>query len=216
MNTLIDTYFWLHNGVFRRLKCFDGIPALALRLFVAPIMIVAGLNKFEHFDSTVSWFGDVLGMPFPELMAFLAATTELGGGLLLLVGLAVRWISIPLMFTMLIAAATVHWEYGWFAIAPTSAASSPARVAAALHIPAAVKSQAGTRQTRALVSEARQVLQQHGDYERLTSKGPFVILNNGIEFAATYFLMLLVLLFSGGGRFVSIDYWLDRWLRLPE
>ena len=36
------------------------------------------------------------------------------------------------------------------------------------------------------------------------------ILNNGIEFSAIYFAMLLSLFFMGGGRFVSIDYWLKR------
>jgi len=37
-----------------------------------------------------------------------------------------------------------------------------------------------------------------------------VILNNGIEFAATYALMLLVLITNGGGRYTSIDYWIAR------
>ena len=41
-------------------------------------------------------------------------------------------------------------------------------------------------------------------------KGGFVILNNGIEFAATYFVKLLVLVFTGGGRFISADDWLVR------
>ncbi|MGB5096622.1 MAG: hypothetical protein WBN82_01805 [Porticoccaceae bacterium] len=44
----------------------------------------------------------------------------------------------------------------------------------------------------------------------LAEKGNFVVLNNGIEFAATYFIMLLSLFFSGGGRYVSLDYWLAR------
>ena len=37
-----------------------------------------------------------------------------------------------------------------------------------------------------------------------------MVLNNGIEFAATYFIMLLSLLFTGGGRYSSLDYWLAR------
>ncbi|MEF1306676.1 AraC family transcriptional regulator, partial [Vibrio owensii] len=36
------------------------------------------------------------------------------------------------------------------------------------------------------------------------------MLNNGMEFAATYFVMLLVLFFYGGGRYVSLDYWLRK------
>ncbi len=37
-----------------------------------------------------------------------------------------------------------------------------------------------------------------------------MILNNGIEFGVTYLVMLLSLLFTGGGRFTSIDYYLSR------
>jgi hypothetical protein len=36
------------------------------------------------------------------------------------------------------------------------------------------------------------------------------IFNNGIEFAATYGIMLLVLLFIDGGRCISVDYWINR------
>jgi len=212
---LIDTYFWLHDGLAARLKLLDWVPPLCLRLVLAPVMIVAGLNKFEHFDTTVAWFGDGIGLPLPGLMAFLAASTELAGGLLLLIGLAVRWISVPLMFTMVVAAATVHWENGWFAIASSNGQTSPARAVAMLGVPAAVKSMEGTAETRAILSRSRQILQQHGNYQYLTSRGPLVILNNGIEFAAIYFLMLMVLLRTGGGRIISTDYWLNRWLRLP-
>lgn len=44
----------------------------------------------------------------------------------------------------------------------------------------------------------------------LYEKGKPVILNNGIEFSAIYFVMLLSLFFTGGGRFVSLDYWLTK------
>ena len=36
-----------------------------------------------------------------------------------------------------------------------------------------------------------------------------MVLNNGIEFAATYFIMLLVLFFIGAGKFFSVDYYLS-------
>jgi uncharacterized membrane protein YphA (DoxX/SURF4 family) len=44
----------------------------------------------------------------------------------------------------------------------------------------------------------------------LTSSGNFVVLNNGIEFSATYFIMLLALFFTGAGRYASVDYWIRR------
>ena len=42
-----------------------------------------------------------------------------------------------------------------------------------------------------------------------------MVLNNGIEFAVTYPVMLLSLLFTGGGRYVSVDYYLSRRLGSP-
>ena len=44
----------------------------------------------------------------------------------------------------------------------------------------------------------------------LTENGSFVISNGGVEWAATYLVMLLPLFFWGGGRYVSIDYWIAR------
>tara|TARA_B110000014_G_scaffold256234_1_gene239073 strand:- start:1004 stop:1438 length:435 start_codon:yes stop_codon:yes gene_type:complete len=34
--------------------------------------------------------------------------------------------------------------------------------------------------------------------------------NNGIELSVTYLSMLLLLFFSGGGRFLSLDYWVSQ------
>jgi hypothetical protein len=65
---------------------------------------------------------------------------------------------------------------------------------------------------------ARNILQEHGNYDWLTQTGPITVLKNGIEFAATYFIMLLTLFFIGAGRYLSLDYWIRkraRGLRLP-
>ena len=34
--------------------------------------------------------------------------------------------------------------------------------------------------------------------------------SNGIEMAITYSSMLVILLFSGGGKFLSLDYWISK------
>jgi hypothetical protein len=39
------------------------------------------------------------------------------------------------------------------------------------------------------------------------------VLNNGIELAATEFVMLLALFFMGAGRYLSADYWIARRFR---
>jgi uncharacterized membrane protein YphA (DoxX/SURF4 family) len=190
METLAQGYYSAHNAIFSRLKYLDGLAPLALRLYLVPIFWMAGTQKIAGMENTIEWFGNPdwgLGLPFPSLLAHLAAYTEVVGALLLLLGLATRWISIPLMFTMLVAIFAVHWGNGWAAIADSSAQDVAVRLGA-----------------------ARDVLGEHGNYEWLTGKGNFVILNNGIEFGVTYLLMLFVLLFTGGGRFTSVDYFLAK------
>ena len=60
------------------------------------------------------------------------------------------------------------------------------------------------------IGKIRSIVDEHGFVDYLYEKGKPSILNNGIEFAAIYFAMLLSLFFTGGGRFVSVDYWLRR------
>lgn len=182
------------------LRHLDGLPALALRLYLVPVFWMAGMQKLTHFADTVDWFGSPdggLGLPFPVLMAALATAAELGGAILLAVGLATRWICIPLLVTMLVAIFAVHLENGWQAIADPSGPFANAQVL-----------MAGEKLER-----IRELLQEHGDYDWLTASGSVAILNNGIEFAVTYAAMLLALMVQGGGRYVSLDYWLARWVR---
>ncbi len=214
MHTLVANYTRLHRTVFDRLQNIDGVAPLLLRLYLAPIMIAAGLHKFSNFDDMVAWFGNPdwgLGLPLPALMVFLAAFAEFVGGIALLIGFAVRWFALPLLVSMAVAAGTVHWQHGWFAIAPGDPDTSTARVLAMVGVDGAESSLENSREVGKRVAAARSLLKQHGNYGWLTEKGSFVVLNNGIEFAATYFVMLLSLLFTGAGRYVSVDYWLARW-----
>lgn len=184
------------QSLLDKTRSLDFLAPLALRLYLVPIFWMAGSKKLADFDSTVAWFGNPdwgLGLPFPEVMAALASITEAGGAILLLIGLGVRWVSIPLMVTMVVAAVTVHWQNGWLAIAEGSGFFANDRTIGAIE----------------RLDRAREILQQHGNYEWLTENGSIVILNNGIEFAATYTIMLLVLFFNGAGR-ASLDYWLSR------
>jgi putative oxidoreductase len=178
----------------------DFIAPLLLRLYLIPIFWMAGTQKLAHFSDTVDWFGNPdwgLGLPFPLLMATLAVSAELGGAILLTLGLATRWISIPLIFTMLVAAVTVHLQHGWLAISTAVGPFATERTIGAIE----------------RLDRAKSILQEHAHYEWLTENGSLVILNNGIEFAATYVIMLLALLYLGGGRYISLDYWLAKRFR---
>jgi hypothetical protein len=91
----------------------------------------------------------------------------------------------------------VHLENGWQAIADAKSPWPPEDI-----------EEAGNR-----LEAARAILQEHGNYDWLTSSGSFVISNNGIEWAATYFVMLLALFFIGAGRYLSVDHWIAKKFR---
>ena len=193
----MDKLLQLHR-LLDKTRAIDFLGPLALRLYLAPIFWMAGTSKFSAFENTVAWFGNPdwgLGLPFPMLMAFLAATTETLGSVMLLFGVGVRWISIPLMFTMLVAAFSVHWQHGWQAIADTKFC---------------LFNCSDAQEAAVRLDKAKEILQQYGNYDWLTEQGSFVVLNNGIEFATTYFIMLLVLFFLGAGNYASVDYWVGR------
>jgi len=191
------TYFRQAQSQLDRTRAVDFLAPLALRLYLAPVFWVAGMNKLSDIDSVIAWFGNEqwgLGLPMPELLAWLATLTELGGAVLLLTGLAVRWVTLPLMVTMLVAIFSVHWQNGWQAVADPMSPFPPADIDGAME----------------RLARAKELLQEHGHYPWLTEKGSFVVSNNGIEWATTYFVMCLSLFFSGAGRWVSADYWIGR------
>lgn len=185
------------HTLLNKTREIDFLGPLLLRMYLVPVFWMAGSKKVEGFDGIVEWFGNTewgLGLPFPFLMALLATGTEFFGAIALFFGAAVRWFSIPLMITMVVAAGSVHWDNGWQAITDPSAPFANERVIEASNKLAIVK----------------EVLQEHTDYDYITSSGSVVMLNNGIEFSVTYFVMLLALLFMGAGRYVSVDYWVER------
>ena len=206
------------QNLLDKFRALDFLAPLALRLYLVPIFWMGGTMKlnnagldclsgangpcnFAPKQDIIDWFGNVewgLGLPFPELMAYLASYTEYFGAILLLIGLAVRWIAIPLMVTMVVAAVTVHLPNGWLAIADGTGVFATPRTEGAIE----------------RLDAAKNILQEHGNYSWLTENGSFVVLNNGIEFSATYFIMLLALFFIGAGKYFSVDYFIARkWRR---
>lgn len=185
----------LMNTLKRRLdatRIADFLGPLALRLYLVPVFWVAGTNKLGNMDDVIAWFGNPdwgLGLPFPALMAWLATGAEVAGAVALLIGLATRFFALPLMATMLVAAFSVHWKNGWQAVADPQSPFPGPNVDGAME----------------RLDKAKDLLRDHGNYDWLTGTGNFVVSNNGIEWAATYFVMLLALYFSGAGR-LSLDH----------
>ncbi len=90
-----------------------------LSLFLARLAVAYGfydpaMQKWSDMGSVVTWF-ESIGIPFPTLNAYLAASTEILGVVLLTLGLFTRLISIPLMVVMVVAITTVHLSHGFSA-----------------------------------------------------------------------------------------------------
>lgn len=202
----------------------DGVASLALRLILGPVLIISGWEKLTG----TNYFGGMMdSFPFPfsilpaELSWQMSIWIELIGGFLLLAGLAVRWISLPLMVMMFVAGYSVHMKNGWAAIAPSF--PSPVCVEGTTEYDEAgpfttfvecLNTNERTIEASKRLAKAKTILREHGNYRYLNGSGSIVKLNNGIEFAATYFVMLLALLIIGGGRYLSTDYWLARKFRI--
>ena len=137
----------IHN-ILKGFEALEFLPLFLIRLYLFYVLWFAGMNKIDSFDKFSGYLG-TLGVPFPDIFTWLVIITEAGGAALILIGLFVRWSSIPLLVVMFFAGYLVHWQNGW----PHEA--------------------------------------------------------NGIEFAAIYSLMLLTLLCFGGGKYLSLDYWVS-------
>jgi len=90
----------------------SDMPLLIIRIIIAYGFWGPGIMKWNNIGNVAEWFGS-LGIPFPTLNAYLSAATEIGGAILLILGLGTRIISIPLMIVMLVAVFTVHLGNGF-------------------------------------------------------------------------------------------------------
>ena len=82
---------------------------LLIRVYWGWLFLQSGIGKFGHIDKVVSFFTD-LGIPAPTLNAYFNASLETVGGILLILGLASRLISVPLLINMIVAYITADRE----------------------------------------------------------------------------------------------------------
>lgn len=87
---------------------------LIIRLYWGWSFFQTGLGKLKNLERTTGFFASI-NIPMPKLNAIVAGSVECGGGLLLLLGLGTRVVSVPLMFTMIVAYITADNE-AWHAI----------------------------------------------------------------------------------------------------
>ncbi len=108
LNSLYTTYH-------RLLPHVQSAVLLFVRITMGWGFFLSGKGKLLHLEKTTEFFAS-LNLPLPHFQAILAGSTEMIGGLLLLVGLGTRFISIPLVFTMVVAYLTAHREEGFLSL----------------------------------------------------------------------------------------------------
>lgn len=104
----------MNTHITQKINYLKALPLLFMRLILAYGFFEPAMMKLKNISGIASWFAQ-MGIPFPTLNAYLATITEASGVILLTLGLFTRWISIPLMVTMLVAIFTVHLGNGFAA-----------------------------------------------------------------------------------------------------
>jgi putative oxidoreductase len=88
------------------------LALLVLRLALAGALLYHGVPKLMNYSGTVAFFQSA-NIPAPALSVAFAILAEVGGGLLLLLGVAVDIAGILIIIDMIGAIAFVHWTKGY-------------------------------------------------------------------------------------------------------
>jgi len=101
---------------FSRLSEYGkSLSLLFARFAVAYGFYEPAMMKWNGIDNVASWFGS-MGIPFPTINAYMVASAEAAGVILLTLGFLTRAISIPLIVVMLVAIFMVHLPHGFSAV----------------------------------------------------------------------------------------------------
>lgn len=94
------------DAALRRLTEAQWVPQLLVRLFVGYFFLESGWGKIHSLDAFTDRFAG-WGIPAPAFNAALSGWTEFLGGLLIVLGVCTRLVSIPLFINMLVAVLAV-------------------------------------------------------------------------------------------------------------
>lgn len=105
----------MHNSLMMHLRkpCNADVAKLLLRVAVGAIFVFHGKMKlFGGLAMTAGFFGKI-GVPMPELMAPFIGGVEFFGGILLILGLAVRPVALLHAATMVVAILAAKGLSSW-------------------------------------------------------------------------------------------------------
>ena len=92
----------LYRRFINLLNALQSPILLAIRLYWGYQFVQTGWGKLQDISKPIDYFTQ-LGIPLPVLNAWFVSLLEFGGGILLILGLASRLISIPLVIDMIVA-----------------------------------------------------------------------------------------------------------------
>ena len=95
----------------KAVSSLGDLPLLFFRVILVIGFYSPAMMKLKNVMGIAEWFAG-MGYPLPVISAYLATVTEVLGVVLLALGLGVRFISVPLIFVMLVAIVTVHASDG--------------------------------------------------------------------------------------------------------
>ena len=107
--SILTTGRTLHRRLINLLNYLQSPFLLFVRLYWGWQFWQSGWGKLQDISKPIGFFTD-LGIPFPVFNAWFVALLEAGGGILLILGLASRLISIPLVIDMVVAYITADRE----------------------------------------------------------------------------------------------------------
>ena len=90
--------------------------ALPLRLIVGYGFVAHGYAKLARGPDVFIDILHAIGVPFPAAMGWATIIVEVVGGLAVLLGAFVAWVSLPMAAVLLVAAFTVHLPNGFSSI----------------------------------------------------------------------------------------------------
>jgi putative oxidoreductase len=112
MSTLLGNIL-AGQGVRPTFAPYAGIP---LRLIVGYGFLQHGLAKWHAGPEAFAAILHAIGVPSPQLAAWLTIATEILGGIAILIGAFVSLTSIPTIILLAVAVFTVHLPYGFSSI----------------------------------------------------------------------------------------------------
>lgn len=96
----------------------QSFAALAGRILIAAIFVISGFNKLGNFSGTAAFMSGA-GLPAADILLVLTLLIEIGGGLMIFLGLYTQ--SIALLMFLFMIPVTAVFHNPWSAIDPAQA-----------------------------------------------------------------------------------------------